>query len=101
MPVPTAQPPRPSSRRASLASSRARLRLFDGYAVGGEFLAEADGHRVLHVGAAGLDDAVELFGLFAEGGGQRIEHGIEGFKHQQRAERACRSGRRRWWTGRS
>ena len=35
------------------------VRPLDGQRVGGELLAQADGHRVLHVRAAGLEHAIE------------------------------------------
>jgi hypothetical protein len=56
----------------------------DCYAIGCEFLAETDGDGILHVGAAGLHDAVELCALLREGGGERIELWIEGFEREER-----------------
>ena len=86
MPVPTALPPRPSSRSDSLACLRNFLALLDGQTIGREFLAEANRDRILHVRAARLHDAVELFGFGGEGGGQRVENGVEGFEVEQCGE---------------
>ena len=86
MPVPTALPPSPSSRRVSDASCRKLLRLFNGHAVGRELLPQAHGNRVLHVGAAGLHDVVNCLAFSREGRGQLVEHGVELFERQQRGQ---------------
>ena len=58
----------------------------DGSGVGGEFLAEAHGDGVHHVGAAGFQDVVELFALVVEGGDEAVERGVELFQFEQRGQ---------------
>ena len=60
--------------------------LLDGQTVGGELLAEADGDGILHVGAARLHDAIEIFGFSGESSRKCVKDGIEGFEIQQRGE---------------
>ena len=62
------------------------LALLDGKSISREFLAETNRHGILHMSAPRLHDSVELFGFGGEGGGQRVEDGIEGFQIQQRGE---------------
>ena len=57
-----------------------------GVAVGGELLAQPDGRGVLQVGAAGLDDVVELGALGQQRRGQEVERGERGGQRGQHRE---------------
>ena len=63
MPVPTAEPPRPSSRSSSALARIAVFGAADCARVSCELLSEAHGDGVLHVRASGLQDVVKLFAL--------------------------------------
>ena len=55
-------------------------------AVGGELLAEADGGRVLEMGAAGLEHAVERLGPAGEGGAEPVQRRQQIREQPQRAK---------------
>ena len=55
----------------------------NGDGVGGKFLAETNRDRILQMRAAGLENAVELFGFLFERAGKRIQHGVQVFERQQ------------------
>ena len=71
--MPTAVAPMFCSARPSAACRIRSLRAADRQRVRGELLAEADGHRVLEVGAARLEDAVEATARSANASASIIE----------------------------
>ena len=57
-----------------------------GSGVGGEFLAEAHGDGVHHVGTAGFQDVVKLFALGFERSDETVERGVKAFQFEQRRQ---------------
>ena len=91
MPVPTADPPSPTSCRSSDCCRDRFSGALDGPGVGRELLPQPHGYRILHVRSAGFENVMELFAFLGQRSGKAVEHRIKLLQLQQ----CCQPHRRR------